>query len=168
VAQHVPLQEGVDDQVEPGLSDPFEQMQAFNAPTLSRNPLIHYVFAQMNLAEEKGLGLPTLRRLPETHGLPMPRFEYQDPYLVLTIFRDAAADVSMAKSGRRAEQSDEAIWDAAIWSWARKQGAVTTPDIAKQFELPIRTARRKVAELVEAGKLRQEGKGRATKYIVIE
>ena len=32
-----------------------EQMQSFNAPMLSRNPVLHYVFARMELAEERGL-----------------------------------------------------------------------------------------------------------------
>lgn len=33
-----------------------EKLQSFEAPMLSRNPTLHYVFAQMDLAEERGLG----------------------------------------------------------------------------------------------------------------
>ncbi len=40
-----------------------EPLQAFNAPMLSRNPELHYVFAQMEMAEERGLGV---KRKPGT------------------------------------------------------------------------------------------------------
>ena len=39
-----------------------KQMQSFNAPMLSRNPVLHYVFARMELAEERGLGLVSMKR----------------------------------------------------------------------------------------------------------
>jgi len=38
-----------------------EQMQSFCAPMLSRNPVLHYVFAQMELAEERGLGMRSMK-----------------------------------------------------------------------------------------------------------
>src|SRR5690606_29468173 len=38
-----------------------EQLQSFNAPMLSRNPVLHYVFSEMKLAEERGLGLASLK-----------------------------------------------------------------------------------------------------------
>jgi ATP-dependent DNA helicase RecG len=33
-----------------------EQLRSFNAPMVSRNPILHVVFAKMELAEERGLG----------------------------------------------------------------------------------------------------------------
>jgi ATP-dependent DNA helicase RecG len=33
-----------------------ERLQSFTAPMLSRNPLLHFVFSQMELAEERSLG----------------------------------------------------------------------------------------------------------------
>ena len=50
-----------------------EQLQSFNAPMLSRNPELHYVFSRMELAEERGLGLRSLRSEAQTAGLPFPR-----------------------------------------------------------------------------------------------
>jgi ATP-dependent DNA helicase RecG len=41
-----------------------EQLKSFNAPMLSRDPVSHYVFARMELAEERGLGLKSMKVLP--------------------------------------------------------------------------------------------------------
>ncbi len=49
------------------------QIQSFDAPMLSRNPVLHYVFARMELAEERGLGLRSMKRRAEQAGLPLPR-----------------------------------------------------------------------------------------------
>ena len=57
-----------------------EQMQSFNAPMLSRNPVLHYVFARMELAEERGLGLKSMKAHAEATGLPLPRYTWEDPY----------------------------------------------------------------------------------------
>jgi ATP-dependent DNA helicase RecG len=61
-----------------------KQLQDFNAPMLSRNPVLHYVFAKMELAEERGLGLKSMKSRASDVGLPMPRYAWENPYLVLT------------------------------------------------------------------------------------
>ncbi len=38
---------------------------------LSRNPIMHYVFAQMELAEERGLGMKSMRAVAEKVDLPL-------------------------------------------------------------------------------------------------
>jgi len=38
-----------------------EQLQSFSAPMVSRNPRLHAVFSTMELAEERGLGLKSMR-----------------------------------------------------------------------------------------------------------
>jgi len=39
-----------------------EQMRSFTAPMKSRNPVLHYVFARMGMAEEQGYGLSSLKK----------------------------------------------------------------------------------------------------------
>ncbi len=50
-----------------------EQMQLFKAPMLSRNPVLHYIFSRMELAEERGLGLESLREGRATRYQPVRR-----------------------------------------------------------------------------------------------
>jgi len=66
-----------------------KQLQDFSAPMLSRNPEFHFVFARMGMAEEQGLGLASLRDRAKELGLPRPQFSWDDPYLVLTLYRSA-------------------------------------------------------------------------------
>ena len=56
-----------------------EQIKAFNAPSLSRNPKIMYVFDQMKLVEQRGLGFQTIKDLPVKFGLPLPWFHMKNP-----------------------------------------------------------------------------------------
>lgn len=68
-----------------------EQIKKFNAPSLSRNPKIMYVFDQMDLVEQRGLGFQTIKDLPTRHNLPLPLVSYENPYMVLTFPRSMAA-----------------------------------------------------------------------------
>ena len=76
------------------------QIANFNAPSLSRNPKIMFVFDALDLAEQRGLGFMTVRELPEKHNIPLPLVSYEEPYLVFTLPRNAAAvkkvDVALA------------------------------------------------------------------------
>ena len=74
-----------------------EKLQAFDAPMLSRNPVLHYVFAKMELAEERGLGLKSMRSRAVETGLPLPSYSFDVPYVVLTIYRDAQAAIPDAR-----------------------------------------------------------------------
>ena len=57
-----------------------QQLQSFRAPMLSRNPIVHYVFAQMELAEERGLGMQSMRHVAEKADLPLPTYSWDDPF----------------------------------------------------------------------------------------
>src|SRR5690606_13156759 len=68
-----------------------QQLAAFDAPMLSRNPVMHFVFAKMKLAEERGLGLRSMRARASAAGLPLPSYTYKAPYVVLTMYPDAVS-----------------------------------------------------------------------------
>ena len=70
-----------------------EQIQSFNPPMLSRNPILHYVFARMKLAEERGFGLKSLQARASELGLPLPKYSWNAPYLELELYRTAASAV---------------------------------------------------------------------------
>lgn len=56
-----------------------EQLQAFSAPMLSRNPELHYVFARMEMAEEQGLGIKSLKAGAEKLGLALADVHVRSP-----------------------------------------------------------------------------------------
>lgn len=140
------------------------QLQAFDAPMLSRNPELHYVFAQMELAEERGLGLKTMRTLPEQHGLPMPEYKLEDPYLVLTLFRNLEGAMrSLPAAALESLRADE----TRVLQFASTKGSLTSPMLMRQFEFDERKVQRILRKLEDRHLLRRVGKGRATHYEVI-
>lgn len=140
-----------------------EQMQAFSAPMLSRNPSLHYVFKQMGLAEERGLGLRSLKTRAQELGLPLPRYTWDAPYLVLTIYRTAAS-----AAGALPPETRAALGEAELkgWQWMAGQGRVKAGDYADALGVDERTARRHLGRFVKFGLVRKTGSARRTEYAV--
>jgi ATP-dependent DNA helicase RecG len=138
-----------------------DQMQAFDAPVLSRNPVLHYVFRLMGLAEERGLGLRSLKRRAQELGLPLPRYTWEDPYLVLTLYREAAsAAATLPDTVRRSLSATERTG----WQWLTKVGHATTAEYAEAMQVGPHTARRQLNRFVELGLVRRTGRTRGTTY----
>ena len=141
-----------------------ERLQSFNAPMLSRNPVLHYVFAQMELAEERGLGLKSMKARAEAAGLPLPRFAWADPYLVLTLFRSAAGAV---RNLSPAVLDDLNADEKASWQFIVGRESVTSPVLMEEMGFDERKAQRVLKALVDSGLLRRVGRGPATRYQVL-
>lgn len=139
----------------------FEQMQSFSAPMLSRNPRIHYVFAKMELAEERGLGLRSLVDHARQRSLPLPRYSWEDPYLTLTLFRSAGSAVRALPPGVSAALTTQ---EQQGWQWLSGVGEAKSAEYARALGMEIRTARRHLARFADLGLVRKEGAGPATTY----
>ena len=151
----------------PGMPPPpitIEQLQKFTAPMLSRNPELHYVFSQIGMAEEMGLGLKSLKNRAEQLRLPLPRYSWDDPYLVLTLYRSLKAaqrvlapDIfeSLSKAERHG------------WQWIVAQETVTSAAYSKAMKIPNRTALNHLRRFTDLGLLRRSGTGPSTRYEVI-
>ncbi len=141
-----------------------EQLRAFNAPMLSRNPELHYVFARMEMAEERGLGIKSLRNRAEQLGLPLPRYAWEDPYLVLTLFRNQEAAARALTPDVLVSLSDA---EQKGWQWMATKGRAKSGQYAKAMQVEDRTARRHLNRFLELGLVRKVGSGPATEYEVI-
>jgi ATP-dependent DNA helicase RecG len=139
-----------------------KQLQEFNAPMLSRNPVLHYVFAKMELAEERGLGLKSMKTRASDVGLPLPQYAWEDPYLVLTLYRSANSAIASL---------DPLILDQL--SSSEQNGlkflsgltGVTQSSYATELGVTSRTAQRHLTHFVQLGLLRKVGNGPATEYL---
>jgi ATP-dependent DNA helicase RecG len=141
-----------------------QQLQSFNAPMLSRNPGLHYVFARMDLAEERGLGIKSLKAQAEQAGLPLPKYAFNNPYLVLTLYRSPTGAV-------------RAVWEETLqslstaektgWEWLTTRDVVTSAEYAEAMGIPSRTALNHLKHLTEFGLLRRMGGGPSTRYEVV-
>jgi len=141
-----------------------EQLQSFNAPMLSRNPTLHYVFGKMELAEERGLGLKTMRESAVQAGLPLPKYSWEAPYLVLTLYRSPAGALSdlSPQIFARLNQVERKTWQFMVG-----RESVTSPELMAAMGFDERKAQRVLKKLLDVGLIRRSGKGRATHYGVI-
>lgn len=141
-----------------------EQMQSFNAPMLSRNPPLHYVFSRMELAEERGLGLKSMRQRAERAGLPLPRYTWEAPYLVLTLYASPASaaqtiPAEVLASLSRAEREG--------WQWLASQEMVSSSEYAQATGAPNRTALNHLKRFTSLGLLEKIGSGPSTRYRIL-
>jgi ATP-dependent DNA helicase RecG len=140
------------------------QMQSFTAPMLSRNPQLHYVFSQMGLAEERGLGMETLGLLPQSLGLPMPNYSFRDPYLVLQIFSSAESVANALEPSALDSLNED---DKKGWKYLTSRMISTAPDYADALGFDERKTQRQLKKFIDLGLLRRIGQGRASRYEVI-
>lgn len=141
-----------------------EQLQAFNAPMLSRNPELHYVFSRLDLAEERGLGLRSLKEQATTHALPLPAFRFNDPYLDLVIYRSPAAAVHALSEDIAAKLNSD---ERAAWTYLSTREVVSARDLIGHLAIDERKAQRILKNLTDLRLVRRTGKGPATRYEVV-
>lgn len=140
------------------------QMKSFSAPMLSRNPQLHYVFAQMGLAEERGLGMESLRTIPHDLGLPVPQFTLREPYLVLRLFSNSeGVAAAVEPSALESLNQDE----KAGWKYLTTQLISTAQAYAEELGFDERKTQRHLRKFMDLGMIRRIGQGRATRYEVV-
>jgi ATP-dependent DNA helicase RecG len=140
------------------------QLQAFTAPMLSRNPELHFAFARMEMAEEQGLGIRSLRDRAMKLALPLPKFVWEPPYLVLTLYRNPEA-ATKTLGGKVLKSMSKS--ERAGWVWLATRESVTTAEYQEAMGLPNRTAKNHLKKFTELGLLFMTGAGRATRYEVV-
>jgi ATP-dependent DNA helicase RecG len=141
-----------------------DQLQRFTAPMLSRNPALHFVFARMGMAEEQGLGLNSLMDRAKALALPLPRFTWDAPYLVLTLYRMKGAATrtlgeSMVKELSKTEKEG--------WEWlAAAREPVSVQEYAEAVKLSKRMALYHLKHFNQLGLVEYHAAGRSTRYRV--
>jgi ATP-dependent DNA helicase RecG len=142
-----------------------KQLQEFNAPMFSRNPRLHAVFNTMELAEERGFGLRSLRDRAKKDGLPLPSYAWNEPYLDLTIYRTAESAIKTLDKDLLDELS---VLEQKGWTFVMNMGTTTQSEYAREMEVTPRTAQRHLSHFVDLGLLQRIGSGPATTYQVIQ
>lgn len=132
----------------------FEQMQTFNAPSLSRNPKIMYVFDQLGIVEQRGLGFQTIKELPEKFDLPLPRVTYEAPYMTFTFPRNIEASKKLSNNRNIDLLKEDEIMG---YNWMQTQEEASAREYASQFEIASRTANRHLKKMKDLGLILDNG-----------
>ena len=124
------------------------QIQTFNAPSLSRNPLVMFAFDKLDLAEQRGFGFETIRHMPVTQR---PKVTFEDPYMVFTL-------PLVEKSDSKKLPQD------VILLFVNSNESFTRKDFEDYFGIPQKTAIRHINKLIEDGLIEPIIQGKNTIY----
>lgn len=138
-----------------------DELNTFEAPSLSRNHIITYAFSLMDYVEEKGFGMKTFKTLNKEHGLPIPKYTFKEPFLTLTFPRTTeAVKELLGKSGMEILSSE----DLKNFEIFREKRPVSKSEFVEFSGLATRTAERYLKEWVDSNLLITVGSGPSTKY----
>ncbi|OGU64017.1 MAG: hypothetical protein A2237_15385 [Stygiobacter sp. RIFOXYA2_FULL_38_8] len=144
---------------------PIEKFNNYNVPPESRNPKIAYLFNEISVIEELGLGMKELKKLSEVRQLPKPTFRMDGQYFVTTIYTKTGAKSSSIEIQDKVKDLNPKEKEG--YETIRIQGSITSSEYLKVLDVSERTARNHLKKMVDLGLLRVEGEGKATKYVVI-
>ena len=133
-----------------------DDVKAFKAPSLSRNPKITYVFNKMGLMEESELGMETFRGMHEKFNLPLPEYNFVAPYLSLTFYRDIEVKKSMSANQSLQSLNNEELTGL---EWIKFKEKVTTNEYAEHFGFNDKKAQRHLAKFKEKELVVLKGRG---------
>jgi ATP-dependent DNA helicase RecG len=120
-----------------------DDVKAFRAPSLSRNPKITYVFNRIGLMEESELGMETFRGMQEKYDLPLPFYDYQAPYLSLTFSRSIEAAKSLPGNEALENLNKEELLG---FEWVKSKGEVSKKEYANHFDFDEKKAYRHLSK----------------------
>lgn len=141
-----------------------EQIQQFNAPSLSRNPKIMYVFDQMGIVEQRGLGFQTIKELPTKYEIPLPIVSYEEPYMVFTFPRNFEAMKEVAGNGKLKELSPVELKG---YDYIRSIQKITRKEYENFLGIEKKKAERHLTKMIKSGLIERKGGGPTTYYELI-
>jgi ATP-dependent DNA helicase RecG len=131
-----------------------QQIQKFNAPSLSRNPKIMYVFDQMKLVEQRGLGFETIKDLPIKYNLPLPIITYDEPYLIFNFPRTLQSVKNINVDSNLNELNNQQLEG---YEWLRFIEEASTREYSSHFNIGYKTAQRHLSKMKELGLIEDNG-----------
>jgi ATP-dependent DNA helicase RecG len=140
-----------------------EQIQQLNAPSLSRNPKIMYVFEQMNLVEQRGFGFQTINELPVKYSLPLPVVTLDNPYIVFTFPRSMEALKDVVGNDKLKELNTDELRG---YDYIRRVKKITRKEYETHFGYDQKKAGRHLAKMTDLGLLEKKGSSSSIYYEV--
>lgn len=130
------------------------QLNTFRAPSISRNPIITYVFNLMGYVEETGFGMATLKSLHEKYGFPLPEYQYEAPFLQLTFPRTLESIKKVSSHKNLSELTNRQLEG---YEWIKGRGEASTREYSAQFNIGYKTAQRDLGKMKELDLIKDNG-----------
>jgi len=145
-----------------------ERMERLDAPYMSKNPKITFVFEKLGLSESRGLGFTTIRSLPDVYKLPLPVVSFDEPYLIFAFSR-AYGNGNGNGNGNGAGGQMYALTksEAKGYDYVRLNSPFSRKAYEEYMEVSEKTAGRHIARFIELGLVRSVGSGVKTFYEIM-
>jgi len=140
-----------------------EQLQNFDAPTLSRNPQMFSVFAELGMVERRGLGMETYKSFPDKYDLPLPLYSFREPFLDLVFYR-TSKDIPALTDKNILNQLNDDEKRGVEYIFNLQQ--VSKKGYTQHFSFNSRKAERHLKHFTELGIVRRQGAGPSTTYVI--
>lgn len=134
-----------------------QDLQDLDAPSVSRNPKIMYIFNQMRLAEQRGVGLRKLKHLPQ-EGFPLPTLRMRAGALEITFGRTKEFIAKQAGISKITAAEKKGVL------FIQQKGVVSNSQYAAYMGLNPKAAQRQLNRLVKYGVIAKEGEKRGTRF----
>jgi ATP-dependent DNA helicase RecG len=139
-----------------------ERMKKLDAPYLSKNPKITFVFEKLGLSESRGFGFTTLRSLPDVYKLPLPVVSFDDPYLIFAFSRAYGKGIGIGEQNFTLTKSEAKGYD-----YVRLNSPFTRKSYEEYLDVSEKTAGRHIARFIELGLVISVGSGVKTSYEIV-
>ena len=137
----------------------------------SRNPLLATYLSRFERLEQRGRGIQLMKEKMKDHGLQEPEFDLQNEWFEVTLV-GPGENLDNIKSSQVVWQispsNKEKLNDCQnrIVAHVLAEGSVTTKWCIQTCDVVRDTAHRHLKQLVKLKILQQEGRGRATRYVL--
>lgn len=105
-----------------------------------------------------------MRESAAQSGLPLPKYSWEAPYLVLTLYRSPAAVLVEVDSDTFALLNRD---ERKAWQFMVGRESLTSSELMAVMVFDERKAQRVLKKLLDVGLVQRRGKGRATRYEAI-
>jgi len=140
-----------------------KDLNQFNAPSLSRNPVLFSVFAELGMVERRGFGMETWSSMPKEFHLPIPEYIFKKPFLQIQFATSLESKKSLLDEDIRDKLTDE---EFVGYEFVKSNEVITKRNYAKALNLNDKTAQRHLAKFRELGLIVSVGAGPSTYYRV--
>jgi ATP-dependent DNA helicase RecG len=127
--------------------------------SIPRNPLLAQVFYFASLVERWGTGTTRMRYACREQGLPEPEFLADENRFTITFLKNPYTPDRLAAQGFTERQ-------ITILRYVLEHGKITNREYREQTGVSDESARQELNELVQAGMLIIQGKGRGVHYVL--
>lgn len=131
-----------------------KDLNHFNAPSLSRNPVLFSVFAELDMVERRGFGMETWSSMPKEFHLPIPEYIFKKPFLQIQFATSLESKKSLLDEDIRDRLTDE---EFAGFEFVKERKEVSRKEYEEHFGFERKKASNQLKKMKDLGLVSDNG-----------